>query len=66
MPSSSFSACSGLYSAKLVWSRDELQITKLETLPNPDDFGKIIRGLQVYAWKVLQEQALITRPVTKA
>ena len=34
------------------------QITETETLPNPKDFGKIFRGLQVYGYKVTNPEAL--------
>lgn len=29
------------------------QMTEMETLPNPNDFGKLIRGLNVYGFKVI-------------
>ena len=34
------------------------QLTKHETLKNPDDFGDLVRGLQVYGYKVIKDQAL--------
>lgn len=34
------------------------QMTKMETLRNPNDFGDIIRGLQVYGYSVVKPQAL--------
>ena len=34
------------------------QMTKLETLPNPSKFGKLIRGLNVYGYKVIDENAM--------
>jgi hypothetical protein len=34
------------------------QLTKTETLKNPNDFGDLMRGLQVYGWKVIKEPAL--------
>lgn len=34
------------------------QMTQMETLPNPNDFGKLIRGLNVYGSKVIDENAL--------
>ena len=35
------------------------QITKMETLQNPTDFGHLVRGLQVWGTKVTQGQALV-------
>jgi hypothetical protein len=34
------------------------QMTQMETLPNPQDFGKLIRGLNVYGSKVIDKNAL--------
>lgn len=34
------------------------QMTNMETLPNPDDFGKLIRGLNVYGRKVIDSNAI--------
>lgn len=34
------------------------QMTKMESLRNPNDFGDIIRGLQVYGYSVVKPQAL--------
>lgn len=34
------------------------QMTQMETLPNPNDFGKLIRGLNVYGSKVIDPKAL--------
>lgn len=34
------------------------QLTKHEQLKNPDDFGDLVRGLQVYGYKVIKDQAL--------
>lgn len=34
------------------------QMTKTETLRNPDDFGDFVRGLQVFGSKVVADQAL--------
>jgi len=34
------------------------QMTNMETLPNPDDFGKLIRGLNVYGRKVIDPNAI--------
>jgi hypothetical protein len=34
------------------------QITKVENLPNPNDFGQLIRGLNVYGFKVVKPEAL--------
>lgn len=35
------------------------QMTKLETLRNPNDFGDLVRGLQVYGYKVTKPEALV-------
>lgn len=34
------------------------QMTKTETLRNPTDFGDLVRGLQVYGYKVVKDTAL--------
>ena len=34
------------------------QMTKMETLRNPHDFGDIVRGLQVYGFEVIKPEAL--------
>jgi hypothetical protein len=34
------------------------QMTKLETLRNPNDFGDLVRGLNVYGYKVTKPEAL--------
>lgn len=34
------------------------QMTNMETLPNPQDFGKLIRGLNVYGRKVIDPNAI--------
>ena len=34
------------------------QMTKLEDLRNPRDFGQLVRGLQVFGWKTLLPKAL--------
>jgi len=34
------------------------QITKTENLPNPNDFGTLVRGLNVYGHKVIKSEAL--------
>lgn len=34
------------------------QMTKMENLRNPNDFGDIVRGLQVYGYEVVQPKAL--------
>jgi hypothetical protein len=41
------------------------QLTKNETLKNPDDFGDLMRGLQVYGYKVIQPKSLIHGYFTK-
>ncbi len=35
------------------------QLTKNETLKNQDDFGDLVRGLQVYGYKVIKGEALV-------
>ena len=42
------------------------QLTVTETLRNQNEFGDIVRGLQVYDWKVLQPKMLFTRTVKAA
>ena len=34
------------------------QINKVESLPNPNDFGTLVRGLMIYGRKVVKSQAL--------
>ncbi len=34
------------------------QITDVETLPNPTDFGQLVRGLNVFGYKVIKPEAL--------
>ncbi|MEM1152948.1 MAG: hypothetical protein AAGI44_02340 [Pseudomonadota bacterium] len=34
------------------------QITEMETLKNPDDFGDLVRGLQVYGYETIKPEAL--------
>src|SRR5690606_13318136 len=34
------------------------QMTEMETLPNPNDFGKLVRGLNVYGSKCIDPKAL--------
>lgn len=34
------------------------QMTQMETLPNPQDFGKLVRGLNVYGSKVIDPKAI--------
>jgi len=34
------------------------QVTDMETLVNPKDFGKLVRGLQVYGYKVIKPESL--------
>ena len=34
------------------------QMTDMETLPNPDTFGQLIRGLNVYGYEVIKPQAM--------
>ena len=42
------------------------QITKMESLQNPNDFGKLVRGLQVWGNQVTQGQALVPMVVADA
>ena len=35
------------------------QLTKNETLKNPDDFGDLMRGLQVYGYEVIKGEAMV-------
>lgn len=42
------------------------QITKMETLQNPNDFGQLVRGLQVWGNQVTQGQALAPLVVADA
>lgn len=41
------------------------QMTKMETLPNPNDFGQLVRGLNVYGYKVIEGKYLAHGYVTK-
>lgn len=34
------------------------QMTNMETLPNPQDFGKLIRGLNVFGYEVIDPNAM--------
>lgn len=34
------------------------QMTKMEDLPNPNDFGRLVRGLNVYGFKVIDPNAI--------
>jgi len=42
------------------------QLIKNETLKNPDDFGDLVRGLQVYGYEVLKTEALVHAVLKKA
>lgn len=42
------------------------QIVKNETLPNPDTFGELMRGLQVYGYKTIKPEGLVQGIVTVA
>ena len=35
------------------------QLVENEILPNPNDFGKLIRGLQVFGYKVIKSESLV-------
>ena len=41
------------------------QMTKMETLPNPNSFGNLIRGLNVYGYQVIEGKYLTTGYVAK-
>lgn len=41
------------------------QMVKMETLPNPDTFGQLVRGLNVYGYKVIEGNYLAQGVVTK-
>ena len=41
------------------------QIVKNETLPNPDSFGELMRGLQVFGYKTVKPEGLIQAEVQK-
>lgn len=41
------------------------QMTKMETLPNPDTFGQLVRGLNVYGYKVIEGKYLAHGVVKK-
>jgi hypothetical protein len=42
------------HSSALTWAA---QITKTENLPNPNDFGTLVRGLNVYGHKMIKPEA---------
>jgi len=42
------------------------QIVKNETLPNPDTFGELMRGLQVYGYKTVKPEGLVEMIATIA
>lgn len=42
------------------------QMTKMETLPNPDSFGSLVRGLNVYGYEVVQPTLLTHGVISKA
>lgn len=39
------------------WLAFATQMTKMETVRNPNDFGDFVRGLQVYGWRAVQPKA---------
>lgn len=41
------------------------QLTETETITNPDDFGKLVRGLQVYGYQVVKSEGLVHAYVTR-
>ncbi|UDQ97885.1 hypothetical protein AAEX28_12950 [Lentisphaerota bacterium WC36G] len=41
------------------------QLTETETIPNPTDFGKLVRGLQVYGYKVVKPAGMVHCCITK-
>lgn len=36
------------------------QLVENETIPNPKDFGKLMRGLQVYGYEVIKPESMGT------
>ena len=42
------------------------QIVKNETLPNPDSFGELMRGLQVYGYSTIKPEGLVEGRITAA
>lgn len=42
------------------------QFTKTEVLRNPDTFGDLVRGLQVFSWKTVQDTHIAKRGTTLA
>jgi hypothetical protein len=42
------------------------QMVKMETLPNPDTFGQLVRGLNVYGYKVIEGKYLAAGKVKKS
>jgi hypothetical protein len=42
------------------------QVSKVETLRSEMTFGTVLRGLQVYGWKVVDGTALVEAIVAKA
>lgn len=42
------------------------QMVKMETLPNPDTFGQLVRGLNVYGWSVIEGKYLASGVVKKS
>jgi len=41
------------------------QMVKMETLPNPNDFGQLVRGLNVYGHKVINDKGIVHAIVKK-
>ena len=34
------------------------QIAKVESMPNPNDFGQLVRGLNIYGYKTIKPESL--------
>lgn len=51
------------HKAGLTWAS---QMTEMEQIDNPDDFGKLVRGLNVYGYKVIEPKYLVHGYVAKA
>ena len=49
------------HTSAIAWAS---QITNVETLRGESDFGDLVRGLQVYGYKVVKPQALSFAVVT--
>lgn len=50
------------HKAGLAWAS---QMTNMEDVDNPNDFGRLVRGLNVYGFKVIEGKYLVHARVTK-